>query len=212
MSFLSGLFKNAVGFIPGVGPALKMGIDMVGDISKTASGAAKGAAAGRQVDTQNVITRDQLRNQQYGTHQSAEMNAGQLDMQRKNFTEDARGGRAKQALLASILGGGLQPTSINVPGIKSAQISGGLADSLKNPGAQGSMAELMKQALAAQMDGARPGGEKFAGGAVLAPPSLSALPQAGKLENIMGGVGLGGSFLSSILANLKKQSDEGEGR
>ena len=193
MGILSGLLK----MIPVVGP-------IAGGIADMAGKSAGGAAAGRQQDTQNLLTQDQLRNQQYSTAQNAQMNAGQLDLQRKGFTEDARGGRAKQALIASILGGGFQPTQVSVPGIKNAQISGGLAESLKNPGAQASMQELLKQALSAQLAGAD--GEQFSGGAILPPPAMSALPKAGKLENILGGVGLGGSLLSSVLANIKQDS------
>lgn len=183
--------------------------DMLSGIGKTTSGAATGAASGRQLDTRNILDHDQLANQQYSTHQGAETNAGQLDLQRKDFTEKARGGRAQQAMLASILGGGFTPTSINVPGVKSATLSGGLMDSMKAPGAQQAMQELMRQALAAQMEGGKPGGETFTGGSVLTPPPLSALPKAGKLENVMGGIGLGGSILSTILANIKKQSGGG---
>lgn len=188
--------------VPMVGPLLS-------GLSQGAGKAAQGAAAGRQTEAGNILTQDQLRNQQYSTQQGAEMQAGSQDIARKNFEEDARGGRSKQALLASILGGGFQPTSINVPGVKSAQISGGLAESLKNPGAQSSMQELLKQALMAQMQQGSPEGEQFTGGKVLAPPPLTALPKAGKMESILGGVGLGGSLLASVLANLKQSSAPG---
>ena len=180
-----------------------------GDIGQIAGGAAGGAANARQLQAQNILTQDQLRNQQYGTQQGAEMQAGNLDLSRKNFSEGARGNRAKQALIASILGGGFQPTQVSVPGIKNAQISGGLAASLKNPGAQASMAELMKQALAAQMQQGSEAGEQFSGGSVLTPPKLSELPKAGKMENIMGGVGLGGSLLSSILPLIGQFAGKG---
>lgn len=208
MSFLSGLLKigglAAAPFTGGASLALTGGAGIVDSLGKTASGAAQGAASGRQLETENILRQDALRNSQYGTQQGAEMQAGNLDLSRKNFTEDARGSRAKQALIASILGGGFQPTSVNVPGIKNATITGGLAESLKAPGAQQSMAELMKQALAAQLDGAD--GESFTGGSVLTPPKLSTLPKAGKMENILGGVGLGGSILSGILKSIGKHS------
>lgn len=187
MSFLSGL----LGMVPVVGPLLQ-------GVAQTTGKAAAGAAAGRQQDTQNILTQDALRNSQYGTKQGAEMNAGNLDLSRKSFEEQARGGRAKQALIASLLGG-FQPTSINTPGIKQSTISGGLAESLKSPGAQQSMQELLRQALLAQMQQGSPQGEQYTGGKVLAPPPIAALPQAGKMEKVLGGVGLGGSILSAIL-------------
>lgn len=212
MSFLSSLLKLggavAAPFTGGASLAATAAGGLFDNLGKTAGSAAQGAAGGRQIDTQNILTQDALRNSQYGTQQGAEMNAGQLDLQRKNFTEDARGGRAKQALIASLLGGGFQPTSINVPGVKSATMTGGLAESLKAPGSQQAMQELMRQALDAQLAGGQPGGEVFTGGKVLPPPPLSKLPQAGKLENILGGVGLGSSLLGTILASLKKQSGD----
>jgi len=213
MSILGSLLKTAAGFIPGVGPiaskAIGMGIDGIGalrDGSKVAGDAAAASAASRQTQGNQILSQNQIANQQYATHQGAESNAGALDLNRKGFEENARGGRAKQALLASLLGGGFKPTQIDVPGIKSAHVSGGLADSLNNPGAQASMAELMKQALAAQMQQGSPGGEQFHGGSVLAPPTMAALPKASGLENVMGGIGLGGSLLSSILGNIKENS------
>lgn len=226
MSFLSGLLKGvgtALSFapVPGAGAASKAlsmigkGSSIMGDVagalkdgSKVAGDAAAASAAARQQQAQNILTQNNQANQQYATHQGAEMQAGNLNLGQKQFEEGARGGRAKQALLASLLGGGFKPTEINVPGIKNANITGGLAASLSAPGAQASMAELMKQALAAQMQQGSPEGEQFHGGQVLAAPTMAALPQAGKLENTLGGVGLGGSLLSSVLANIKKTSEK----
>jgi hypothetical protein len=42
---------------------------------------------------------------------------------------------------------------------------------------------------------------------VLTPPTMRELPKAGKMENIMGGIGLGGSLLASILPLFKKGGD-----
>lgn len=222
MSILSTLMKiggiAAAPFSGGASLALSGGGGLLdklgggaGNIAGVAGGAAKGAASGRQLDTQNILSQDALRNSQYGTQQGAEMNAGNLDLNRKGFEEQARGSRAKQALIGSLLGGGFQPTSISVPGIKSATMSGGLAESLKNPAMQASMAELVRQAMAAQLEQGKPGGETFTGGKVLAPPPLTALPKAGKMENIMGGVGLGGSLLASILPLIASFSQKGDG-
>jgi hypothetical protein len=218
MSFLSGLLKVAgiaaapfsggasLGLTAGGGLLDKFGKG-AGDLGQVGGAAAGGAMSGRQLDSQNVLTQNNQANQQYGTHQGAEMQAGGLDLQRKNFQEDARGGRAKQALIASLLGGGFQPTSVNVPGVKSAQISGGLGASLGSDGAKQSMSDLLRQALMAQMQQGSPEGEQFSGGQVLAPPTMRELPKAGKMENIMGGIGLGGSLLASILPLFKKGGD-----
>jgi hypothetical protein len=221
MSFLSGLLKigglvaapfTAGGSLAltGAGSAMDKFGKGAGDVAQVAGGAAGGAANARQLESRNILDQNALRNQQYGTQQGAEMQAGNLDLSRKGFEEDARGSRAKQALIASILGGGFKPTEVSVPGIKNATVSGGLAESLKNPGAQGSMAELMKQALAAQMQQGSEAGEQFSGGKVLAAPTLAELPKAGKTESILSGVGLGGSLLASILPMLKQHADGDE--
>jgi hypothetical protein len=134
------------------------------------------------------------------------MSAGNLDLSRKNFEESARGGRAKQGLLADLLGGGFKGTSIDVPGVQKATVSGGLAESLKSPGAMQAMNELRRQALMAQMQQGSPEGEQFSGGKVLAPPTLTKLPDAGLMEKTLGATGLGGSLLGSVLGNLQQSS------
>lgn len=202
MGLLSGLLKIGGAIAaPFTGGAslLATGLGAAGDIAGKAAG---GAAAGRQAESQALLSRDQLANQQYGIKQGAEMNAGQLDLQRKNFSEGARGDRAKQALIASILGGGFQPTNVSVPGVKNATITGGLGESIKNPGAQAAMQELMKQALAAQL-----AGDTFTGGKVLDAPTISQVPKAGLLEKVLGGVGLGGSLIGGVNAAVQGARD-----
>jgi hypothetical protein len=198
MSFLSGLLKVGGAIAAPFTGGASLGLSALGGIGDIAGKAAGGAASGREREAQLLMQQDQLRNSQFGTQQGAEMQAGNLDLNRKNFEEGARGGRAKQALLASLLGGGFQPTSIDVPGIKKSTMTGGLAESLKSPGAQQAMQELMRQALAAQMQQGSPQGEQFTGGAMLKPPTLNAMPKAGMLEKILGGVGVGGSILGSL--------------
>lgn len=168
-------------------------------------GAGKGASDSRMQQNQLQAQKDQTEVSKYGIGQNAQMQLGNLDLNRKQFEDDARGKRAKQALIGSLLQN-YQPSQVSVPGIKNATVSGGLAASLQNPGAQASMQELLKQALAAQMAQGSDGGEQFSGGAILPTPGVSSLPKAGKLESILGGVGLGGSLLSSVLANIKKDS------
>ncbi len=203
MSFLSALGKIAgiaAPFIPGVGPAASLGMKALSKaptalsaLGNVASNASAGRAAGREKEIDIEAKRDQLRNQQYGTQQGAEMNAGQLDLQRKNFTEGARGGRAKQALLADLIGG-YQPTRVSVAGVKNADISGGPQ---LGAGGKQAMAELSRQALLAQLSP-----DEFTGGKVMAPPSLSQLPQAGKLDSFLNTLGpaaaIGGALGSSF--------------
>lgn len=112
----------------------------------------------------------------YGQQQNAQNQAAQTDLERQQFGTNNRSQVAKQALIGKLLGGGLQPTSISVPGIKSAQFSGGLLNSLNsNPGALAAMQTLGNQASTAQNTPL-----KFTGGNLVTPPTLGAMPDVTK--------------------------------
>jgi hypothetical protein len=152
-------------------------------------GGAKAAADSRMTEGELRSRQDNALTAQYGIGQDAQMDAGSLDLQRKNFTEDARGGRAKQAMLADLLMN-FKPTSINVPGIQSAQISGGLQ---MGEGGRMAAGEMLKQALMAQLQG-----DKFEGGGILQAPGVQGIPKAGLLEKIGGIAGLAGAVAGGI--------------
>jgi hypothetical protein len=152
-------------------------------------GGAKAAADNRMTEGELRSRQDNALTAQYGIGQDAQMDAGSLDLQRKNFTEDARGGRAKQAMLADMLMN-FKPTSIDVPGIQSASISGGLQ---MGEGGRMAAGEMLKQALMAQLSG-----DKFEGGGILQAPGVQGIPKAGILENIGGSLGLAGAIAGGI--------------
>lgn len=156
---------------------------------------AKGAAEARQAEGQQLMTQDQLRNQQFNTQQNAQMQAGQLDLQRKNFEEDARGGRAKQALIASLLGN-MQDANVSVPGIKAATVTGGIRPSAIGAEGRTALGELAKQALAAQV-----GGDQFSGGQLLQAPALSQMPKASGWEKLAGILGTVGQIAGGVGAS-----------
>jgi len=155
------------------------------------SSMAKGRAEGRQAEAGVLQQGDQLANQQFTTQQNAQMQAGNLDLQRRAFADSARGSRGKQALIADMIGH-YQPTSVSVPGITNATIRGGLHESIGDMG-KASMAELSRQALLKLMEG-----DEFQGGQMLTPPKATPLPQSGKLDtflNTAAGIsGLAGSL------------------
>ena len=160
-------------------------------LSSMAAGRSKGRA-----DEASILQQgDQQANQQYGIQQQAQNQAGQLDLQRRAFQDQARGQRGKQALIADMISG-YKPTSVSVPGIQNAKISGGLHESIGDMG-RASMGEMSRQALLKLMEG-----DQFQGGEVLTPPKASPLPQAGKFDkflNVAAGLsGLAGS-LSPLL-------------
>lgn len=156
-----------------------------GMLANMLSKGAKNAADGRAAQAALQGGQDRTLTDQYGINQQAEMAKGNLDLAQKNFTENARGNRAKQAMLADMLMN-FQPTSIDVPGIPSAKVSGGLR---MGEGGRAGASELMRQALLAQLSG-----DKFQGGNVLKAPGVQGIPQAGMLEKIGGYAGLVGGL------------------
>lgn len=172
MSFLSGLMKigGAVAApftggaslgLTGLGGAL----DKVGKAGAVAGGQQSGANNARIAQGQLDLSRDRNVLDLYNSQQTAQNQAGQLDLQRKGFESSNRGTTAKQALIAALLGGGsLQPTSI-AGGVR----SGGLLEALKHPEAMAAMKTLGGQASEAQSTPL-----SFMGGQMIAPPTLSA--------------------------------------
>jgi hypothetical protein len=114
------------------------------------------------------------------------------------FSEDARAGRGKQAALADLLSN-MQDISINVPGIQTANVSGGLRPSAMGATGRSAMAEMSKQALQALMSG-----DQFTGGQILRGPQITPPAQAGGLEKGLDWA----SLISSIVGGVGKSVQE----
>ncbi len=169
-------------------------VSLISAASNAAGQYAKNSAAGRVAEAGLNQGQDSLRNSQYNTAQNAQMQGGNLDLNRKSFSEGARGNRAKQALIGDLLAN-FKGTNISTPGIKGSQISGGLADSMGLMGkAAGS--ELSRQALLKLLEG-----DTFEGGDILPQPGVTAQPKASTFEKIMAGIGTGGALAGSIAAS-----------
>jgi hypothetical protein len=160
--------------------AALMGAGLLG---KVFGGQAKGAADGRMAQAKLQGDQDALRTQQYGIGQNAQMQAGNLDLSRKNFSEDARGGRAKQAMIGDLLSR-LQDVNISVPGIQTASVTGGLRPSAMSESGRAAGSLLNQQALLKMLEG-----DKFSGGEILKQPGVTALPQPSKWEKLAGILG-----------------------
>lgn len=175
---------------------------VAGDVGGVLGGASEGAAQGRALESTLQGQRDIARNQQYGVRQNAELAAGNLDLNRKNFTENARGGRARQAMTGNLLSN-LQDLHLSVPGVPEATVTGGLRPSALGAGGQQSASELARSAMLAQM-----APDTFAGGKILEPPPLSEVPQASGWEKA---AGVGGNILSILgaLANARGRTPTG---
>jgi hypothetical protein len=151
---------------------------------------ALGATLGKQQQgqAQGQLSQGQLQQGQdrnavdlYQAQQNAQNQAAQTDLARQQFTSQNRGTTAKQALLASLLGGDYKGANVSVPGIQNATISGGLLDSLKNsPGALAAMKGLGSQASQAQNTPLT-----FQGGQMITAPSLTPLPQESKTNSVL---------------------------
>ena len=163
-------------------------LGIAGDVGSVLGNQAQGAAEGRHVEALLENQRDAIRNQQYGTAQNAQFNAGSLDLARKGFSETARGSRGKQAVTGNLLSN-LQDLSINIPGIQNATVNGGLKASALGEGGRGAASEMAKQAMLALLSG-----DEFTGGEVLTPPQLSATPQPSGWENAAGIGGILGTL------------------
>lgn len=158
-------------------------------------GAAGGKSDQRMQENQLLAQQNNTLANLFNTQQNAQMQAGNLDLNRKSFTEQARGGRAKQAVLADILSN-LKPTNVSVPGIKSAQMSGGLNANAIGDTGRASLAELAHQAMQAQLAGRD--GEAFSGGQLLQAPQLAQMKQASGLEKFLNMAGLVGSAIGAV--------------
>jgi hypothetical protein len=162
-----------------------------------------GQAAGGKSDQR--MQQSQVTNQSnlsdlalYSAAQNAQNQAGQLDLNRKSFSEDARGGRAKQALLADLLSN-IKDVNISVPGVQNANVSGGLRPSAIGSTGQSSLAELAKQALQAQL-----AGDEFTGGKILPTPEYKPMPERGGVESTLDWIGLLGSGAGALGAIMNK--------
>lgn len=164
--------------------------------TKAASNIAAARAQGRVHEANINVGRDSNANNTYATQQRAQTDAGQLDLQRQQFLEQARGNRARQATIADLLMGHT-PTRVSVPGIRNASISGGLK--LGEMG-RASLGEMGRQALLAQ---AQP--PEFTGGEMLRAPEQAPMPRGNAVDSILGNLGQWGS-LAGVIAPYLQQS------
>jgi hypothetical protein len=152
----------------------------LGDVGSVAGTQAQQAANGRVTEADLLSRRDLAQNQQYGIRQSAEMSRGNLDLNRQQFSEQARGNRGRQATVASILAN-YQPGRTTVPGVPSATVTGGLR---VNDGAKAPLNELSRQAFSRLLEG-----DHFEGGNMVDPPVLSEIPKPSGWETAAGTAG-----------------------
>ena len=184
MSFLSALGKiGGIVAAPFTGGAslIPTVLSSVGDVASVLGKQQQGKAAGKQQQEIDNQARDRSAIDLYQAQQGAQNQAAQLDLQRKQYEQQAQAQAMKQALAGMLLGGGITPTSIS-----GGKASGGLLASLNaNP-------ELLAalKGYGAKQQGAAMTPAAFSGGQLLQAPKLSTPMQ---VDN--------GGFLST-LANI----------
>ena len=143
---------------------------------------AEGRAAEAQINTE----RDRAAADLYRTQVDAALRGRQQELDERTFATKAPGERLSQLLRGSLLSN-FQPTNISVPGITPATVTGGGSPALLGPEAREGGNAMMAQALSALMKG-----EQFSPITFPTAPTLTPLPQSGKLDtflNVLGGVG-----------------------
>lgn len=208
MGLLSALGKigglvGAVGAAPFTGGLSLASIPAIAGAVGSVAGMAAGGKSDQRMQ-EGALAAQGNRNavDLYGTQQNAELQRGQLDLQRKQFEDQARGLRGRQSTIADLLGS-LQDINISVPGIQTASVTGGLRPSALGPGAREALAGLHQSALTKLL-----AGDTFSGGEMVAPPVMAGMPKAGGLEKTLDMLGLlgslGGAATGESLADLMK--------
>ena len=152
------------------------------NLSSVLGGAAKSSA-----DTAAAKSVFDMNN--YNSQQNAQMNQGQLDLQRKQFDESSESSRMRRALVGALLGN-MQDVNVTVPGIKNATITGGMRPSALGQNGKDLAALMVK--LASEKAQA---GNAYQGGEILKPPTYSGggnsfLNSAALASSILGTPGL----------------------
>ncbi len=187
-----------------IGPAL-MGISALGSIL---GGGGKASSDSRNNQAMQQLLQDKARTDQYGIGQDAQFQQANTDLARKGFEEDARGSRAKQAIIGALLGGGLQDVNIDTPGIPKTLISGGLRPSALGESGRAGGQMLNQQALMKMLQG-----DTYQGGNLIAPPQIRETPKAGWLEKLGGIAGTVGGIaggLGTMFPQGSGQQDTGQ--
>lgn len=203
MGWLSTIAKlGAVGAAPFTGGASLAALPAISAMSQIAGSAAASREKGRNDATALNTQRDALAGSQFNTAQNAEMQAGQLDLQRQQFADQQRGARTKQAMLGDLLAN-IQDVNIDVPGITAAKISGGLRPSAMSARGRQAGEQLNQQALQKLLQG-----DTFTGGQLLQRPGLTPMPKPNAMDSILGALGTYGSLASGVLGALPERGGQ----
>jgi hypothetical protein len=169
----------SAGLAGGLGAGLGAASKVAGSLGSVASGAAKGSADQRLREADPLLRQQQLLQQQSRDTFTAGLQGAQ-------FNREGQDRQRKAAILAQLLNNtqdsNITPGNPNIAS-RMPQVSGGARPSNLTNNREALMALLMQPEAQAPT--------------YQAPPNF-ALPQAGKGEQILGGVGLGSSILTAL--------------
>jgi len=180
----------------------------ISGIGSIFGGGAKASSDSRNQQAMLQLAQDRAKTDQYGIGQNAQFQLANTDLARKGFEEDARGSRAKQAIIGALLGGGLQDVNIDTPGIPKTTISGGLRPSALGASGRAGGQLLNQQALMKMLQG-----DTYQGGQIMQAPGVQATPKAGFMEKLGGILGTAGAVaggLGQVLPGFTGQQDTGQ--
>jgi hypothetical protein len=177
MGWLSSLAKiGLVGAAPFTGGATLAALPAVDAIGNVLGKQQQGQAQGQVSQAQLNQGQDRNAVDLYQAQQNAQNQAANTDLQRQQFGTTNRSTTAKQALIGALLGGKVAPTSI-----ANGKASGGLFQALQaNPDALAAMKTLGTQGSTAQNTPLT-----FQGGNIVAPPTLTPLPEESKTNSVL---------------------------
>jgi hypothetical protein len=189
---MAGLGAKTAATVGGILGAAGKVAGSLGNVGQDASAIAAGRAAGRVDDATLQQRQDQLSLSRY----NAGLNAADVDLARRKYALGAPSARASQSVRGDILANA-QDVSINAPGIRIPQISGGLRPSMFSANTRALGGELSKSALADQQKG-----DTF--DPLGAPPPITGLPQPGVTDKILTTAGYVGALAPDFMDLLSK--------
>lgn len=174
---------------------------------------AQGRQAGRAAETNVLQQQDQTALQRFLAAQNAQNNAGQLDLQRKQFSLQAPGQRAANSTRGDILATLQKPTLTDQ---QQQNPRAHIVDFLSGAPTLSDNTRALGRAMSQQALDSQNAGDTFTGGELLPVPQASALPKPTGLDkflNIAGGIGTGMGIageIGSMIGGQPQQTTAGQ--
>lgn len=183
--------------MPAIIPAILGAVSAAGTV---AGKAGEKRAEGRAAEAQLNAERDRIAANNYATQQQAQLQQRNQQLNERQFALNAPSTRLSQLIRGNILQSAMDPHT-SVAGIPETKTTGGLRPSMFSDEAKQGGGALVQQALSGLMSG-----DKFDPMTLLTPPSQTPLPQAGRADSILNGLGYGGAFAGALAPFLGRRA------